>query len=163
MRGLPLAAVLVCATASLAAAQSAQSASSDPRASHRIKALENLPPIAIEVRPDMRVQAMPDTELTTLLKSALNRQLKDLAILDSAEQAQARAELNIVTAREGGRVQLSIIRPARIAGVADEVFVPVWSDSRLILRGVNRAIIRESIDSLVAAFAADYLQAKKTI
>jgi hypothetical protein len=160
MRGLLLAALLVFAATSLVAAQST---SSDPRASARIKALENLPPIAVEVRPDMRVQAMPDTELTSLLKTALTRQLRDLAILESAEQAQARAELTIVTAREGGRLQLSIFRPVRIAGVAEEVVAPVWSDSRLILRGVNRAIIRESIDSLVAAFAADYLQAKKTI
>jgi hypothetical protein len=133
---------------------------SDIRA-HRIRTLENLPPIAIEVRPDMGVQAMSETELTNVVREALNRRAHDLSILDSADKAQARAELNVVTAREGGRVQLAIYRPVRIAGVLEEVFAPVWSESRLILRGVNRTIIRESIDSLVAAFAADYEEARK--
>jgi hypothetical protein len=159
MKRLALAAVLAFAAGAVAGA--AQSASADLRTSHRIRALENLPPIAIEVHPDMSVQAMTDSELTAVLKDAFTRQVRDLAILDSSDRAQARMELNVVTAREGGRVQLSVYRPVRIAGVAEEVFAPVWSDSRLILRGVNRSIIRESIDSLVSAFASDYLRARK--
>lgn len=159
MNRLTVAVALTIVAGTLAGAT--QSPAPDVRASHRIKALANLPPIALDIRPDMPVQTMTGSELASVLKGALNRELRDLAIVESAAQAQARAELNVVTAREGGRVQLSIYRPVRIAGVTEEVFVPVWSDSRLILRGVNRTIIRESIDSLVATFAADYRQAKK--
>jgi hypothetical protein len=156
MQGVALAVLtLVAGTLAIAAQPTA-----DARA-HRIRTLENLPPIAIAVRADMGVQAMSESELTNVVKEALNRRARDLSIIDSADKAQARAELDVVTAREGGRVQLAIYRPVRIAGVPDEVFAPVWSESRLILRGVNRTIIRESIDSLVATFAADYDEARK--
>jgi hypothetical protein len=150
-------AVLTLVAGSLAiAAQPSADARTD-----RIRTLENLPPIAIEARPDMGVQAMSETELRNAVKDALSRRAHDLSIVGSADKAEARAELSVVTAREGGRVQLAIYRPVRIAGVSEEVFAPVWSESRLILRGVNRAIIRESIDSLVATFAADYEEARK--
>jgi hypothetical protein len=86
----------------------------------------------------------------------------DFKIVRSAEDAKARMELGIVTAPEGGMVELAVYRWVRIEGINDDVFTKVWSESRLVLRGVNRTILREAIDSLVTKFAADYLRAKKS-
>ena len=79
----------------------------------------------------------------------------------SVDEAKAWMELGLVTAPEGGMVELAVYRWVRIEGINDAVFTKVWSESRLVLRGVNRTILREAIDSLVAKFAADYLRAKK--
>ena len=129
---------------------------------HRIKALQNLPPAAIVIRPNMRVETVTVTQAADIVRAGVNRELPDFRIVRSVDDATAWMELGIVTAPEGGMVELAVYRWVRIEGINDAVFTKVWSESRLVLRGVNRTILREAIDSLVARFAADYLRATKS-
>lgn len=131
------------------------------REARRAKALQNLPPIAIVIQPSMRVEKVTVTEAADIVQADVNRALPDFQIVRNVEGARAWMELGIVTAPEGGMVELAVYRWVRIEGINDDVFTKVWSESRLVLRGVNRTILREAIDSLVTTFAADYLRAKK--
>ena len=109
-------------------------AQSEPelREAQRFKALLNLPPVAIVILPSMRVETVTATQAADIVHADVNRALPDFQVVRNVEGAKAWMELGIVTAPEGGMVELAVYRWVRIEGITDEVFTKVWSESRLV-------------------------------
>lgn len=120
-------------------------------------ALKGLRSVGLVFRLDDSAKTVTLPEWVDAIKVRLHRDLPSLVVADSAT---AWLELEVTTANSGAWVQLSVKRWARLVDSGTDVFGPLWSHTRLGFGGKpNRTSLIEALDSLLTAFAGDYIRA----
>ena len=133
--------------------------SQDVLAVHKVNGLKGLRSVAVVIRPNMPREVASLKEWGDMVEVGLHRKVPDLIVSDT--KAADWLELNIITTDAGGFVEICVYRWVRVLASGEEVFAKVWSESRAIFGGVSKQAVKESLDTLLTSFSADYLRSKR--
>lgn len=133
----------------------------DALATEKVNALKGLRSVAIVLRLNTPREIASLKEWGDMIEVGLHRRVPDLIVVSDINKAPNWFELNLITTNDGGFVEVSLYRWVKVLASGEEVVAKVWWDARVILRGVSKQAVQESIDTLLTSFAADYLRSKR--
>ena len=132
----------------------------DFRDEHRVKALRNMKDVAIVVRTNTPNEVASVSEFADMVQVSLGRNAPSLGVASTDNSANW-LEISVIAVEQGGRVEISVYRWVKLRATGEDVVAKVWDRSESMFGGVSRQAMRESIETLVARFSADYLRATK--
>jgi hypothetical protein len=132
----------------------------DFRDEHRVRALRNMKDVAIVVRANTPKEVASISEFADMVQVSLGRNAPSLRVM-STENSSNWLEISVIAAEQGGKVEISVYRWVRLRATGEDVVAKVWDRSESIFGGVSRQAMRESIETLVTRFSADYLRATR--
>jgi hypothetical protein len=132
----------------------------DAFAEHRVNGLKGLRNVALVIRANTPHEVFTLKEWADLVELGLQRNAPDLTVLEP-KASQNWLELSVVTTDQGAVVEVSLLRWVKVLASGQEVIAKVWSQSRMTFGGVSKNAMRESIDTLLTSFAADYARSKR--
>lgn len=133
----------------------------DPMRDHRITALKGLKDVALVVRPNVKSEVLSHKEIFDAYELNLKQRISELQVNKRAENSKNWLELSYITLSKGGFVEISLYRWVTVIATGEDVFAKVWDDKRVILRAFERDDLRETIDTLLISFAADFVRANQ--
>ena len=134
--------------------------SQDVLAEHKVRGLKGLAIVAVVIRANTPHEVMSLSELGDFLEVGLQRRVTDLRIAEPAS-APNWMELSIVSTEQGGLAGISVYRWVKVVESGEETMSKVWWDERVLLGGISKQSLQQTLDTLLTAFAADYLRAKR--
>lgn len=132
----------------------------DPLAEDKIRGLKGLRTLAVVIRLNTPREIAGLKEWGDMVEVGLHRNVPELN-RSKVRSAPAWLELSVITTDEGGFLELSVYRWAKILDSGEEIFSKVWWDSRVVFGGVSKKSLQGALDALLTSFAADYLRAKR--
>ena len=110
--------------------------------SHRITGLKNLKQIALVARFNDTAKLISVTEIDDLVTVALKLKIPDLVMSMSAEESDRWLEVNYVTDTHGMLIELTLYRWARIKDTGDDIFTPVWHESKFGVGTIDKKFFK---------------------
>ena len=132
----------------------------DALAEYKVKGLKGLRTVSVVIRPNTPREVASLKEWGDMLEVGLHRVVPELT-LSKATNGPAWLELSVVTTDAGGAIEISVYRWVKVLDSSEEIFSKVWSDSRFVFGSVSKESLRESLDTLLTSFAADFIRAKR--
>ena len=151
---------LRCIALALLVAAPVSAFAQDFRDEHRVKSLKGLRDVAIVIRANAPKEVATISEFGDMVRVSLARNAPGLQVV-STQDTSTWLELSVITAEAGGSVEVSLYRWVTVRASGESVLAKVWDRSEAMCGGVSRQAMRESIESLLTRFGADYLRAIK--
>lgn len=128
---------------------------------HRIRGLKGLKDVALVMRPNVKWEIMTFKEISDTFELKLKQQFPELQVKRVIEGSKDLLELSYITHSNGGFVEISLYRWVSVIATGEDVYAKVWDDKVVCPSRIERTDLRESIETLLVSFGADFIRANQ--